>query len=259
MAQNFLVGIPGIGSPTGDFDGYINAIYAMFISIAALLAVVKIVIAGVKYMFSDIVTQKSEAKKDIQGAIFGLVLILGAVLILTVINPDLTNFNLEQNQIPLPAPTSQTGQSTISIDQACTGAACNSVSTAGGDLVTKSFVGNNDMIAIQNFIVGCSNDGGSPSSTGSTGNNILQCFTLSEIESSRISELYIANNSDGDLDRFLIEYQRVVGPNLETDLLGTNLFVAEVGFDASRVTALCNKIGGTSELGLFSSRFVCAK
>jgi len=104
MAQNFLVGIPGIGSPTGDFDGYINAIYAMFISIAALLAVVKIVIAGVKYMFSDIVTQKSEAKKDIQGAIFGLVLILGAVLILTVINPDLTNFNLEQNQIPLPEP-----------------------------------------------------------------------------------------------------------------------------------------------------------
>jgi hypothetical protein len=109
MAQNFLVGIPGIGSPTGDFDGYINAIYAMFISIAALLAVVKIVIAGVKYMFSDIVTQKSEAKKDIQGAIFGLVLILGAVLILTVINPDLTNFNLEQNQIPLPEPIADTG------------------------------------------------------------------------------------------------------------------------------------------------------
>jgi len=104
LAQNFLVGIPGIGSPTGNFDGYINAIYAMFISIAALLAVVKIVIAGVKYMFSDIVTQKSEAKKDIQGAIFGLILILGAVLILTVINPDLTNFNLEQNQIPRPAP-----------------------------------------------------------------------------------------------------------------------------------------------------------
>jgi len=104
LAQNFLVGIPGIGSPTGDFDGYINAIYAMFISIAALLAVVKIVIAGVKYMFTDIVPQKTQAKQDIQGAIFGLVLILGAVLILTVINPDLTNFNLEQSQIALPAP-----------------------------------------------------------------------------------------------------------------------------------------------------------
>ena len=107
LAQNFLVGIPGIGSPTGNFDGYINAIYAMFISIAALLAVVKIVIAGVKYMFTDIVPQKTQAKQDIQGAIFGLILILGAVLILTVINPDLTNFNLEQNQIALPDPLPQ--------------------------------------------------------------------------------------------------------------------------------------------------------
>jgi hypothetical protein len=120
LAQNFLVGIPGIGSPTGDFDGYINAIYAMFISIAALLAVVKIVIAGVKYMFSDIVTQKSEAKKDIQGAIFGLILILGAVLILTVINPDLTNFNLEQNQIALPEPiVDQGGSGDNELNNAC--------------------------------------------------------------------------------------------------------------------------------------------
>ncbi len=61
FAQETLINIPGVG---GDgFDGYINAIYAMFISIAALLAVVKLIVAGVKYMFSDIVTQKSEAKK----------------------------------------------------------------------------------------------------------------------------------------------------------------------------------------------------
>ena len=139
LAQNFLVGIPGIGSPTGNFDGYINAIYAMFISIAALLAVVKIVIAGVKYMFSDIVTQKSEAKKDIQGAIFGLILILGAVLILTVINPDLTNFNLEQNQIALPDPLDDptlTRSDALTIqefcaanDGACTSSPCRRLGT----------------------------------------------------------------------------------------------------------------------------------
>jgi hypothetical protein len=102
--NNFLVGIPGIGSPSGDFDGYIQAIYAMFISIAALLAVVKIIIAGVKYMFTDIVPQKTQAKKDIQGALLGLVVVLGAVLILTVINPELTNFNIEQNRISTPPP-----------------------------------------------------------------------------------------------------------------------------------------------------------
>jgi len=101
-ANNFLVGIPGVGDPTGDFDGYINAIYAMFISLAALLAVVKIVIAGVKYMFTDIVPQKTQAKQDIQGALFGLLIVLGAVLILTVINPDLTNFNLDTDMIERP-------------------------------------------------------------------------------------------------------------------------------------------------------------
>lgn len=115
FAQNFLVGIPGIGDPSGDFDGYIQAIYAMFISIAALLAVVKIIIAGVKYMFTDIVPQKTQAKKDIQGALLGLVVVLGAVLILTVINPELTNFNIVQNQINVPPPTGNSSDEDTSV------------------------------------------------------------------------------------------------------------------------------------------------
>ena len=64
FAQQNLVNLP-IGE-TGDFNDYINAVYLMFISIAALIAVIKIIIAGVKYMFSDIVTQKSDAKRDIK-------------------------------------------------------------------------------------------------------------------------------------------------------------------------------------------------
>lgn len=96
-----LVNIPQLNNGQGDsFNGYINAVYAMFISIAALLAVVKIIVAGVKYMFSDIVTQKSEAKNDIKGALLGLVVVLAAVLILTVINPNLTNFDLDVQANP---------------------------------------------------------------------------------------------------------------------------------------------------------------
>jgi hypothetical protein len=89
--DNNLVNLP-IGE-TGDFNDYINAVYLMFISIAALIAVVKIIIAGVKYMFSDIVTQKSDAKNDIKGALLGLLVVLSAVVILTIINPDLTTFD----------------------------------------------------------------------------------------------------------------------------------------------------------------------
>jgi len=118
-AQQYLVNLP-IGE-TATFNDYINAVYLMFISIAALIAVVKIIIAGVKYMFSDIVTQKSDAKRDIQGALLGLVVVMAAVLILTVINPELTRFNPQINQITEQTrpelPTNPSGQSIAGSDQ----------------------------------------------------------------------------------------------------------------------------------------------
>lgn len=42
-------------------------------------------------MLSDIVTRKEEAKSDIQGALLGLLVILGAFIILNTINTDITN------------------------------------------------------------------------------------------------------------------------------------------------------------------------
>lgn len=91
-----LVGIPGLsGDPTaGGLNDYINALYRLSISIAALLAVIKIVIAGAKYMLSDIVTHKEDAKKDIQGALVGLLIVIGAIIILNTVNTDLTNLDL---------------------------------------------------------------------------------------------------------------------------------------------------------------------
>ena len=99
-----LVGIPGITDPSNiSFDTYINILYAMSISIAALLAVIKIIIAGVKYMLSDLVSSKSEAKSDIQGALIGLLIVVSAVLILTVINPDLVRSSLFLSAVDRPA------------------------------------------------------------------------------------------------------------------------------------------------------------
>lgn len=89
-----LVGIPGVDADSvvkdGGFGEYINALYRLSISIAALLAVVKIVAAGAKYMLSDIVTHKEDAKKDIEGALIGLLVIIGAVIILNTVNTDIT-------------------------------------------------------------------------------------------------------------------------------------------------------------------------
>jgi hypothetical protein len=88
---NPLVAIPGYDPASGGLESFVNLIYGIAISVAALLAVIKIVIAGVKWMLSDVVTDKGEAKKDIQGALFGLIIIISAVLIISVINPDIVN------------------------------------------------------------------------------------------------------------------------------------------------------------------------
>lgn len=100
-----LVGIPGVTDAALSFGDYINALYALSITIAALMAVIKIIIAGMKYMLSDIVTSKSEALSDIQGAVFGLIIVLSAVLILTVINPQLTTTSVFLDKVvPVPVP-----------------------------------------------------------------------------------------------------------------------------------------------------------
>lgn len=96
-----LIRIPGVTdteSPT--FSGYINFLYALSISLAALLAVIKIIIAGVKYMLSDVVTSKGAAKQDIQAALFGLLLILGAYIILNTINPQLLTGGIKFKTLP---------------------------------------------------------------------------------------------------------------------------------------------------------------
>lgn len=85
-----LVGIPGVDADA-EFGTYINALYTLSISLAALLAVIKIVIAGVKWMLTDIVTSKENAKKDIQGALVGLLIIISAVVVLNFVNPKLTS------------------------------------------------------------------------------------------------------------------------------------------------------------------------
>lgn len=106
-----LVGLPGVDEG-GNFDNFIQTLYILSITIAALLAVIKIVIAGVKWMLSDVVTSKANAKKDINGALIGLLVVLGAVVILTVINPDITkvDLTLEPTEIEIPPDTGPTDE-----------------------------------------------------------------------------------------------------------------------------------------------------
>ncbi len=89
-----LKGLEGGDTPTTTPGPYIEGIFTLIIAVAGGLAVVKIIFGGIKYMSTDAFTDKSEAKDTIQNALWGLLLVISAWLILNTINPALTTFKL---------------------------------------------------------------------------------------------------------------------------------------------------------------------
>jgi hypothetical protein len=96
---HFLAPLPGMG-PTFDptqannLGAYLNIMINLFIGICAVLAVIMIVVGGIEYMTTELISSKEEGKKRIMGAIYGLILALGAWTLLYQINPDLLNTDL---------------------------------------------------------------------------------------------------------------------------------------------------------------------
>ena len=93
-----LPGLQNAGNLTTQ--QYIDALYVIAIAAASILAVFKLMWAGVQYMLSEVVTKKEDAKKDIRGALLGLLVILAAVTILNTINPNLTKIDFLRNASP---------------------------------------------------------------------------------------------------------------------------------------------------------------
>ena len=99
-----LSDIPGLEAvPTdGDFSEFINSIYFMSIGIASVLAVLMIVWVGFRYALSDVAGTKVELKEHLSKIIGGLVLLIGAYLLLDLINPQLTRYdNVSKNFIEI--------------------------------------------------------------------------------------------------------------------------------------------------------------
>jgi len=87
-----LVGIPGLTNNT-NLENLLNALYRIAVTGGALLAVLVITFAGFKYMATDSVGSKEEAKNDIKSALLGLLIILSTALILRTISGDVS-FNV---------------------------------------------------------------------------------------------------------------------------------------------------------------------
>lgn len=83
--------IAPIGTLSGcvNLAGYLRGIFETTIGIGGVLAVIMIVICGIKLMATGSVSGKNEAKECITNAIFGVLLAIGSWLILNTINPIL--------------------------------------------------------------------------------------------------------------------------------------------------------------------------
>lgn len=105
----FLVDPPGfIGAinTSGGLIAYINALFNLAVLIGGVLAVFIIASAGLQYMTTDAIMQKSDAKKRIEHALIGLVMLLSIWIFFNQINPDI----LKLKGFDLPA--ANTGSST---------------------------------------------------------------------------------------------------------------------------------------------------
>jgi hypothetical protein len=105
------VPIPNVSNPgtatdaVYNFNHYLTTAYTFSIILAAFFAIVFIVYSAVQYIISRGDTSKiSEAKDRITSAVYGLLLLIGAALILKTINPALVT--LSDISVPNKLPTS---------------------------------------------------------------------------------------------------------------------------------------------------------
>jgi uncharacterized membrane protein len=73
---------------------YINSLFQLAITVGVILAVIMIIIDGFKYMTSEAVGNKKDALAGIRSALFGLLIILAATLVLKIINPSITSLSV---------------------------------------------------------------------------------------------------------------------------------------------------------------------
>jgi len=90
MPLEILIGAPGQEvAQVDDLAEYVAAWYQWLLYAGVIIAVVMIMIGGVQYMVGKGMGSIDSAKKRIQSAIIGLVILFGAYIILSTVNPQL--------------------------------------------------------------------------------------------------------------------------------------------------------------------------
>ncbi len=93
-AYNLLAPLPIIGDKVTDLSAYLSGMFKIGIGLAIAFAILMIVWGGLEYMLSGIPGVKGDGLKKMNDAILGLLLVLGAWLLLYTINPNLVKFDV---------------------------------------------------------------------------------------------------------------------------------------------------------------------
>lgn len=93
-----------------NLETYIPNAFKLSIAVAAVMAFVMITFGGITYATSDAITGKAQGREFLENAIWGLVLVIGAWIILNTINPKILHFDLS---IPKPNVATSTDKTLV--------------------------------------------------------------------------------------------------------------------------------------------------
>lgn len=83
---------------TTNLGLYLPQMFNLIVAIAAGLAFVMITLGGITYATTDAIMEKSQGKEWVTNAIYGLLLVISAYVILYTINPQILDFSLDIRQ-----------------------------------------------------------------------------------------------------------------------------------------------------------------
>jgi len=129
-------------TPGPGFGGYLNAMINLFIGLCAVLAMLMIIMGGIQYVTSELISSKEEGKQRITQAILGLLLALGSYAILNTINKDLLNINLgDMKAVSIQIQDEDETQSSVTDGNSCTvGATAGTCSQGLASVAGTNFV-----------------------------------------------------------------------------------------------------------------------
>jgi hypothetical protein len=184
------VSIPGsyVNSTSGSPGSYVANFYQFALLIGGILAFAVVIYGGILYMTTvGNPSGQSEAKAWLWAAVWGILLLGGAYLVLKIINPQLINLNLPtltstgqtSNQVTVPAGSSSGG----------TSGGGTTVNTSGGGTATTNSIANAAAAAQANSMSSASGPGGGTVACAWAVNQVLTSAGISPIDGDSVQSM----------------------------------------------------------------------